>query len=231
MNMRKRLTKGIALPVLSVLVLVGLFACGDGGDSKPLEARAYRDLFLASDTTLQERLETEGEARLQQFEEANDYPIEAWQELIFEMIGGYEDWSEENLKELSRLSLLVVEYLELLMEIFITFSDEQHATISSLEPPSHLAQLHNDLLAAYRDLIDSFRFEEIEFLMTELLPIEDERDAERFFNAFVGVGEELEALSASAELQRLCWEMEDALSKDLDELVSLNCGQQGIGEY
>lgn len=232
--MRKRLNNWIALPVLSALVLVGNFSCGDG-DSKPLEPGVYRDALISSQETLENKYETEGEARLLQFEEDNDYPIETLSEFFFQMMSGNEDWSEENLKELSRISFLVVDYFQLVLEIHVTFSDEFHETLSSLEPPSHLAKLHDDLLAAYKAELDLFIdfSQQIDLLRTDHLPIEGELDADRFYANFAQLVMALETLgmSGTVELTRLCWEMEDELSSDLGELVSLDCGPGEITGY
>lgn len=214
--MRARALSVVGVAVLGLLVLG---ACGGG--SEPLTTQEYADELVRINEQLQEEGEALGEELFGEDEEVVEDLIEDLFNL-FASADSPEDLGDEGWEAVSEIAEALTKVFADIMDGGAGLLEGYRDELSSLDPPTHLADLHAKMVDSMGEGIEAYReyrkyFEDFDTDITS------EEDLERLMGSLEGEGLSLDTdLDAAFEVfEAACQELKSRIEAELGSPYSV----------
>ena len=181
--------KALSVAGVAVLGLLVLGACGGG--SEPLTTQEYADELVR----INEQFQEEGEALGEELFGEDEEVIEEILEDLFSLLASAdspEDMEDAGWEAVSEIAETLTRVFADIMDGAAGLMEGYRDELSSLDPPTHLADLHTTMVDSMDDAIEAYReyrkyFEDFD------TDISSEEDLVRLMGSLEGEGISLEA--------------------------------------
>ena len=204
---------------MAFLGLLVLGACG--GSSEPLTTQEYADDLVRINEQFQEKGEALGEDLLGEDEEA----IEGLMEDLFTLFASAdspEDLGDEGWEAVSEIAEALTKVFADLMDRVAGLLEGYRDELSSLDPPTHLADLHTRMVDSMDDAIEAYR-EYHKYFKDFDTDITSEENLERFMNSLEGEGisTDTDPVAAVEAFEATCRELASRIEAELGSPYSV----------
>lgn len=183
--------------------------------------------------TTQEYAEALEEATSGRVEEGDD-EIEAAFETIYSSISddmfermssleSSESWSEDDIEFASEFAKTILQASTSLYDVILRVFNEYLAEISSLRPPAHLADLHSNFTATYREVLQFIQdyMETVKNTDTEIKSLEDYSDFQDIIISLESGPLDQRSEDLTEQAEQACLALKEQLEAELERDVSI----------